>query len=137
MATHPVDVYVGKKLRSRRVILGRSQEEIGSAVGVTFQQIQKYEHGINRIGASRLYEFAKLLGVDVLYFYKGFDEGNDLSAFPSLSEDAMPFEHESIDSKELLALVRAYCDIAVPQIRKKMLSLIKSLSESKDFENNE
>jgi hypothetical protein len=134
MEAHPVDVHVGKKLRARRTILGRSQEEVGNAVGVTFQQIQKYERGLNRIGASRLYEFAKLLGVDVLYFYNGVEAAVSIPSIAGLSEDAPPFEYETIDNKEVLALVRAYYDIPSPQVRKKMLSLIKSLAESSENE---
>jgi transcriptional regulator with XRE-family HTH domain len=137
MEAHPVDIQVGKKLRLRRTILGRSQEEVGAAVGVTFQQIQKYERGLNRIGASRLYEFAKLLGVDVLYFYSGIEEPDSAnpSQIVSLAEESSPFEYEAIiDNKEVLALVRAYYDIPTLQVRKKMLSLIKSLGASKDLE---
>jgi len=137
MEAHPVDVHVGKKLRARRTILGRSQEEIGNAVGVTFQQIQKYERGLNRIGASRLYEFAKLLDVDVAYFYNGIEGAEESLQISGLAEDAVPFEYETIDNKEVLALVRAYYDIPRPQVRKKMLALIKSLAESKEIDEAE
>jgi len=71
--SHPVDIHVGKRLRSRRTLLGMSQEELGKSVGVTFQQIQKYERGLNRIGSSRLYEFACILGVSVTYFFEDLD----------------------------------------------------------------
>lgn len=134
MEAHPVDIHVGKKLRSRRTILGKSQEEIGTAVGITFQQIQKYERGLNRIGSSRLFEFANLLGVGVAYFFEGFEnDGKDadrnVSAF---AENTFPFEHEELDNKEVLAVVRAYFAISNPQIRKKMLALMKSMSDDKD-----
>lgn len=136
MEAHPVDIHVGKKLRSRRTILGRSQEEIGTAVGITFQQIQKYERGLNRIGSSRLYEFAKLLGVSVSYFFEDIEYNNKnlASGSSALAENAAPFEHESVDNKEVLALVRAYYGISSQQVRKKMLSLIKSLSDTKESE---
>ena len=67
--SHPVDVHVGARMRQRRTLLGMSQEKLGTAVGLTFQQIQKYESGSNRIGSSRLYEFAKVLDVPVSYFF--------------------------------------------------------------------
>lgn len=134
MEAHSVDIHVGKKLRSRRTMLGRSQEEIGTAVGITFQQIQKYERGMNRIGASRLFEFATLLGVSVAYFFEGLEYGGKIenAGILSLSEsEAPPFEYENTDNKEILSLVRAYCSVS-PQIRKKILSLIKSISNEKD-----
>lgn len=134
MEAHPVDIHVGKKLRSRRTILGKSQEEIGTAVGITFQQIQKYERGLNRIGSSRLYEFANLLGVGVSYFFEGFEGesgGMDIG-LAGLAETCVPFEHEGMENKEVLALVRAYYGISNPQVRKKILSLMKSLSNVKD-----
>lgn len=68
---NPIDTHVGKRMRSRRMILSLSQEDLASALGITFQQIQKYERGINRIGASRLFYLARALGVDVGYFYEG------------------------------------------------------------------
>jgi transcriptional regulator with XRE-family HTH domain len=136
MEAHPVDIHVGKKLRSRRTILGKSQEEIGSAVGITFQQIQKYERGLNRVGSSRLYEFACLLGVGVAYFFEGFENDakgseKNVSAF---AENTFPFEHEELDNKEVLAVVRAYFGISNPQVRKKMVSLMKSMSDTKDID---
>lgn len=133
MEAHAVDIHVGKKLRSRRTMLGRSQEEIGSAVGITFQQVQKYERGMNRIGASRLFEFSNLLGVSVAYFFEGLEYNNlENSGILSLAEsDAPPFEHENMDNKEILSLVKAYCNVS-PQIRKKVLSLLKSLSNEKE-----
>jgi len=137
MEAHPVDIHVGKKLRSRRTILGKSQEEIGTAIGITFQQIQKYERGLNRIGSSRLYEFSNLLGVGVSYFFEGFNSDGSsvdlgIAGFP---ETSLPFEHEGgMENKEVLALVRAYYGISNPKIRKKILSLMKSLSNIKDVE---
>ncbi len=136
MESHPVDIYVGKKLRSRRTLLGKSQEEIGTAVGVTFQQIQKYERGMNRVGSSRLYEFANLLGISVSYFFEGFEEssrsasGNTESS--ALAEGNAPFEYEELDNKEVLSLVRAYYGISNSNVRKKILSLMKSLSAEKE-----
>jgi transcriptional regulator with XRE-family HTH domain len=70
---HPTDVHVGGKMRMRRMALGMTQEKLGDAMGITFQQVQKYEKGANRIGASRLFEIAQILEVPVAYFFEGLD----------------------------------------------------------------
>lgn len=129
MEPHPVDIHVGRKLRSRRTILGMSQEEMGDSVGITFQQVQKYERGMNRIGSSRLYDFSCLLGVGVSYFFEDVSgSGESLK----LAEDSSPFEHKNkFNNKEILSLVRSYYGITDSNVRKKVLSLIKSLSDSK------
>lgn len=131
MAPHPVDIHVGRRLRSRRTILGMSQEEIGEAVGVTFQQIQKYERGLNRIGSSRLYEFACILGVGVSYFFEDYQSLSSSQKVygTALQEEEKTFEYENLNNKEILNLVRSYYGIPDPAVRKKILSLIKSLSE--------
>ncbi len=131
---HPVDIYVGKRLRMRRTILGMSQEAIGNAIGVTFQQVQKYERGINRMGSSRLYDFSRLLGVPVSYFFEGYDEEGGSAAYPmgmaGMAED-MPsdFEHEKLTSRETLEMMRAYYRISDPQVRKRVFELVKSLAD--------
>lgn len=134
MAPHPVDHYVGRRLRSRRTLLGMSQENLGEAVGVTFQQIQKYERGLNRIGASRLYEFSRVLGVPVAYFFEDFFEGtaeqapNEESKAAGFSESLETYEYEKMGNKEVLTLVRSFHEIEDPLVRKRVLSLIKSLA---------
>lgn len=130
MAAHPVDIHVGRRLRSRRTILGMSQEEIGQSVGVTFQQIQKYERGLNRIGSSRLYEFSCILGVGISYFFEDYHNPqlNDNDEVNSLQEEENAFEYEKLNNKEILNLVRSYYGIPDPAVRKKILSLIKTLS---------
>ena len=130
MEPHPVDIHVGRRLRSRRTILGMSQEEIGESVGITFQQVQKYERGLNRIGSSRLYEFSRLLGVGVSYFFEDLSTGENGTA-SGMAEGSSPFEYEKTNNKEVLSLVRAYYGIKDPQVRKKILSLIKTLSLEK------
>lgn len=129
--SHPVDVHVGKRLRLKRTIMGLSQEAIGKAIGVTFQQIQKYERGINRMGASRLYEFAKALNVQVSYFFEGF--GDELSAdtavYGMAESDAPAFEHEHVSSRETMDIMRAYYKIKNPAVRKRIIELIKAVSE--------
>lgn len=127
---HPVDIHVGRRLRTKRTILGLSQEAVGKQIGVTFQQIQKYERGINRMGASRLYDFAKALGVQVSYFFEGFgdyslDEGAALGA----SEPETPgFEHEKVNNRETLEVMRAYYRIKNPSVRKRIVELIKAMA---------
>lgn len=119
-----MDTHVGKRLRLRRSMVGMSQEALGNAIGVTFQQVQKYERGINRIGAGRLFDFSKILNVPVSYFYEGADEG-EAAGF---AEENSNFEHENYGSKESLAFVRAFHKIQDPKVRKRLLSLVKALA---------
>ncbi len=128
---HPVDIYVGKRLRMRRTIMGLSQEALGTATGITFQQIQKYERGINRIGSSRLYAFSKLLDIPVSYFFDGYDgEGSNLVAGGGLAEGGVPdFEHDQLASRETLEMMRSYYRIENPLVRKRVFDLVKSMAE--------
>jgi transcriptional regulator with XRE-family HTH domain len=131
---HPVDIYAGKKLRLKRTILGLSQESLGNSIGVTFQQIQKYERGINRMSSSRLFEFSKVLKVPVAYFFEGyeesFDEAGEKIEMLGMAEETASFEHDDqLSSRETLEMMRAYYRIADPNIRKKIFELVKSLAE--------
>jgi len=109
----PVDVHVGARVRLRRTLLGMSQEKLGEAVGLTFQQIQKYERGTNRIGASRLHQFAQVLDVPVSFFFDDMPieiaKTNQVLGRPvvGLSEDQEPFDQEQLVKRETLELVRA------------------------------
>lgn len=135
--SHPTDIHVGKRLRLRRTILGLSQEAIGTAIGVTFQQIQKYERGINRIGSSRLHDFSRILNVPVSYFFDEMEKpaGSTGTQTAGVAEDAAPaFEHEKMSSRETLELMRAYYRISDPRVRKKVFDLIKSLADDKPIE---
>lgn len=124
---HPVDIHVGKRLRLRRTILGMSQEAIGSVIGVTFQQVQKYERGANRMGASRLYDFAKLLKVPVSYFFEEYDGD---TSFGGMAESSAPeFDHERMGSRETMEMMRAYYSIKSPATRKRVFELVKSMAE--------
>ena len=133
--SHPVDVHVGARMRQRRTLLGMSQEKLGTAVGLTFQQIQKYERGSNRIGSSRLFEFAKVLDVPVSYF---FDEmpSNALAGRPmsgrgrkGFGEAGTPFEQEKdpLIKRETLELVRAYYKIREAKVRKRIFEMVKAV----------
>lgn len=131
---HPVDVHVGARVRQRRTLLGMSQEKLGAAVDLTFQQIQKYERGANRIGCSRLYEFSKVLDVPVDYFFeempvnvlvgRGGGRGKR-----GLSEDAGHFQGEKdpLVKRETLELVRAYYKIVEPRVRKRLFEMVKAV----------
>lgn len=131
----PVDVHVGKRLRLRRTLLGMSQEQLAAAVGVTFQQIQKYERGANRVSASRLYDVARVLGVDISFFFE--DIGDDvtekrptqnLPELAGLAEPAMPsFEQDPLSRSETLELVRAYWKLPNSDMRKHVLDLLRAM----------
>lgn len=134
MSNHPVDAHVGKRLRLRRNMLGLSQEALGTQIGVTFQQVQKYELGTNRIGAGRLYDFSKILNVDVSFFYEGFADAAKAAGFAEDNDNS--FQPEAIDSKETLALVRAFSKIKSQTVRKKVISLVKAMNaEETEAEN--
>src|SRR5262245_3520008 len=127
LKSHPVDIYVGTRMRLRRTLLGMSQATLGDAVGLTFQQVQKYERGFNRISASRLYEFAKVLDVPVSYF---FDEMpfTGLSGRPMSGRGATPFvpEKDPLIKRETLELVRAYYKIHEKRVRKRIFEMVKA-----------
>lgn len=131
---HPVDVYVGRRLRLKRTILGMSQEAVGKQIGVTFQQIQKYERGINRMGASRLFDFAKALGVQISYFFEGYGDYaiEDGSALAMNEAEAPSFEHDKVNNRETLEVMRAYYRIKNPSVRKRIVDLIKAMAAEED-----
>ncbi len=132
---HHVDVHVGKRLRLRRTILGLSQEAIGNAIGVTFQQVQKYERGVNRMGASRLFEFSKILSVPVSYFFEEMDKhAGHASPIAGVAEETQGFEHEKMSSRETLEMMRSYYRIGDQVARKRIFELIKALADDKPVE---
>lgn len=114
----PIDVHVGQRVRLRRTLLGLSQEKLGEAIGITFQQVQKYERGTNRISASRLHSMAIVLDVPISYFFDDQDE----SVRPSA-----PTETDELYGRETLELVRAYYAVKNPSVRKRVVELIRSL----------
>ena len=133
MTSHPVDIYAGAKLRTRRVMLGMSQDTIGKAVGVTFQQIQKYERGVNRMGSSRLYDFATILNVPISYFFEGYEQAEDGSGehhIEGMADEGALFEHDVMNSKETLDLVRSYYSIKDEKVRRKFYDLLRSMAET-------
>jgi len=133
---NPVDVHVGGRVRLRRTLLGLSQEKLGEAVGLTFQQIQKYERGANRIGASRLFEFSRILDVPVSFFFDDMpEEVEDAEGHVTwgVADQAQaPLEQDPLTRRETLELVRAYYRITDPQVRRRLFELTKSLGNAED-----
>ena len=131
MSSNPVDVYVGTRLKIRRLELGYSQNKIGEMTGITFQQVQKYEKGLNRIGSSRLYEFAKILKVPVSYFFEQYEltfGNNGVLADNKASFD----DNKDISEKEILTLIKNFTAIKDPNVRKSIITLTKTLSKKED-----
>lgn len=131
---NPIDVHVGARIRQRRTLLGMSQEKLGEAIGLTFQQVQKYERGANRVGSSLLFDLARVLDVPVSYFFEDMSAGT-ASKSPSrlrgLAEPKPePFEPDPLAKRETLELVRAYYRIADPAVRKRVFELTKALGRT-------
>ncbi|BDW91069.1 MULTISPECIES: helix-turn-helix domain-containing protein [Thalassospira] len=129
-APNPVDIHVGARVRLRRTLLGMSQEKLGEAIGLTFQQVQKYERGANRVGASRLYDLSRVLEVPVSFFFDDMpDEISSKSVHErrEMSESPDPFDNDPMNRRETLELVRAYYRITDPNQRKKIFELVKSM----------
>ena len=126
-APDPIDIHVGQRLKARRVGLRISQSEIGKVLGVTFQQIQKYENGANRVGASNLFKMAKALDVDVSYFYQDMPSCTKLK---SLSDNpASVFEHDPMAQPESIKLIHNYFRIISPAVRGRVFQLVKSIAD--------
>lgn len=117
---HPVDVHVGKRIRHRRWMVGMTQQQLADAVGIKFQQIQKYETGMNRVSASRLWDIARTLGVQIGFFFEGLagEEPSDIAQ----DKDVMA-------NKEAMDLIRAYYSIPEAQ-RRRLFDLARVLSEA-------
>ncbi|MCE2927690.1 MAG: helix-turn-helix transcriptional regulator [Rickettsiales bacterium] len=130
-----VDAHVGKRLRLRRTMMGLSQEAVAKAVGITFQQVQKYEKGSNAMNASRLYEFARFMNVPVAYFFDGL-EGYSGSATTTVqsgfAEEALAFEHRGqVSDRESLEMMKAFKRIKEQPIRKRLSDLVRAVADNK------
>lgn len=131
---NPVDVYVGSRVRMRRMMLGMTQEKLGDQLGITFQQVQKYEKGANRIGASRLQQIARILDVPVAFFFEdvqhatmepaGFGEDRPAGYVP-------PPPHVSHSDDQ--ALTRAFARISDPRVRRRVIDLVETLADSNRY----
>lgn len=124
MPYDPIDAQVGTRLRNRRTLVGMSQQELGRRLGITFQQIQKYERGLNRIGAGRLFRISNILDVPVAYFFEDVEEGGS-------PETATPegASLKQLQSRETLELVRYYSSIPDKSIRSQILRMSKALAD--------
>lgn len=131
----PIDIHVGQRLKARRVGLRISQSEIGTALNVTFQQIQKYENGANRIGASNLYRLAKALNVDVSYFFE--DMASDAKLKALSDQPAAHFSHDPMMQPESIKLVHNYFHIASASVRARVFQLVKSIADQNSPESTE
>jgi len=116
---HPVDAYVGKRIRHRRWMVGMTQQQLADKVGIKFQQIQKYETGMNRVSASRLWDIAETLGVQIAFFFEGLSEDQAMT----------PAQGDILADKEALELVRSYYAIPEAQ-RRRLFDLARVLSEA-------
>ena len=125
---NPVDIHVGSRVRLRRTLLGMSQEKLGTAVGLTFQQIQKYERGANRIGSSRLFQFAQVLDVPVSFFFEDMPEEIARSQPGASLNASESFQQDQFARRETLELVRAYYKIRNPNVRKRVFELTKAVA---------
>lgn len=125
-----IDVHVGRQLKHRRSMLGMSQEALAGRMGLTFQQIQKYERATNRIGAGRLFEFARELDVNIPYFYDGLNQGGlqqQAAAAPvGFGEDNGPRYESLLKSPEAAELLVAFSEVRDPKLRKSILDMVKN-----------
>ena len=128
---NPIDKHVGSRVRMRRMMVGMSQEKLGEALGLTFQQVQKYEKGTNRIGASRLHQIASILGVQVEFFYEGAPqlEGTPPAVGDGLSEPPTPaYVSDFLSTSDGLHLMRAFVRVRDPKVRKRIGELVEALA---------
>lgn len=129
---NPIDRHVGSRVRMRRILLGMSQEKLGEALGLTFQQVQKYEKGTNRIGASRLQQISKTLNVPPSFFFDGAptleEDGAPTPAGGADDSNAASFVFDFIATAEGLALNKAFARIQDTKVRKRIIDLVTSLA---------
>ena len=126
---NPIDIHVGSRVRLRRTMLGLSQEKLGEQLGITFQQIQKYEKGANRIGASRLQQISSVLKVPVAFFFE--DAPNeDGHIATGMAENSSSYVIEFLSSSEGLQLNRAFMKIQDPKVRRKIVDLVKAMGDT-------
>nr|WP_041317894.1 helix-turn-helix transcriptional regulator [Hyphomicrobium nitrativorans] len=132
---NPIDAHVGTRVRLRRMLLGMSQEKLGEHLGLTFQQVQKYEKGVNRIGASRLFDLARVLGVPVQFFYdQAPADAVDAGPAPGFAEQPTEsYVLEFLSTREGLELNKAFVKIADSKVRRSVVDLVRSLGGEEDY----
>jgi transcriptional regulator with XRE-family HTH domain len=130
-APNPIDKHVGSRVRMRRMMLAMSQEKLGDALGLTFQQVQKYEKGTNRIGASRLQQMSHILQVPVAFFFEGAPDlqvkGDGMSEAPSPA-----YVSDFLATSEGLSLTKAFMRIAEPRLRRRIVDLVEEIAGEKN-----
>ncbi|RST87559.1 XRE family transcriptional regulator [Aquibium carbonis] len=126
---NPIDIHVGSRVRLRRNMLGMSQEKLGESLGITFQQIQKYEKGTNRVGASRLQAIATILGVPVSFFFEDAPDMPALGGGGFREDNATSYVVDFLNSAEGLQLNRAFVRIADAKVRRRVVDLVKALAD--------
>ena len=124
---NPVDLHVGARIRMRRKILGVSQERLADDLGLTFQQVQKYERGANRVSASKLYEIAKSLQSSVSYFFEGLADPTDLDGFEENGSEQ--FVHDFLMTGEGMQLASLFPRIPQGPLRRKILELVRVMAD--------
>ena len=132
-APNPVDKYVGSRVRMRRIMLGMSQEKLGEALGLTFQQIQKYEKGTNRVGASRIQQISEILQVPVSFLFEGGPSGT--TSAESFREGTSPaYVSDFLATSEGLALTRAFTRITDAKLRRSIVDLVEQVAAREEPE---
>jgi transcriptional regulator with XRE-family HTH domain len=131
-APNPIDKHVGSRVRMRRMMLSMSQEKLGGALGLTFQQVQKYEKGTNRIGASRLQQISHILQVPVAFFFEGAptfhpQSGEDMGEAPSPT-----YVSDFLATSDGLALTKAFMEIKEPKLRRRIVDLVEEIAGRED-----
>lgn len=126
---NPIDKHVGSRVRMRRVLVGLSQERLGESLGVTFQQVQKYEKGTNRIGASRLQQISHVLGVPVSFFFE--DVPADAASPNGFGESASSdYVVDFLSTSEGVALTRAFMRVRDARVRRRIVDLVSSIADA-------
>ncbi|MBP2442641.1 helix-turn-helix domain-containing protein [Rhizobium leguminosarum] len=128
---NPIDIHVGSRIRLRRTMLGMSQEKLGESLGITFQQIQKYEKGTNRVGASRLQNISNILNVPVSFFFEDAP-GENSGGVGGMETSSSNYVVDFLSSSEGLQLNRAFVKISDPKVRRKVVELVKALAAEAD-----
>jgi transcriptional regulator with XRE-family HTH domain len=132
---NPIDIHVGSRIRLRRTMLGMSQEKLGESLGITFQQIQKYEKGTNRVGASRLQAISGILNVPVSFFFEDAPDGNPANTPAGMAEaSSSNYVVDFLSSSEGLQLNRAFVKIGDQKVRRKIVDLVKALAADAEAE---
>ncbi len=134
MTKQNIDVHVGKRLRLRRTMMGLSQEALAKAVGITFQQVQKYEKGVNAMNSSRLYEFSQFMHIPVAYFFEGLNAPAEApEPARGFAESGEAFIHatKNVSDRESLEMMKAFKRIKEQLVRKRLADLVRAVAESR------